>query len=108
MVGLARWNEEGTGNEHAARALIGPSFKFHSTVGKVACDSHVEEDASVPILNVDYHHVDVPGTLAARSLGEMVTWWIEALESGAWRYEPERDVWNYREDLVPPERVPLV
>lgn len=59
--------EEGTGNEHAARELIGPSFKFHSTAGKVACDSHVEEDASVPILNVDYHHVDVPGTLAARS-----------------------------------------
>jgi hypothetical protein len=72
--------------------------------GKVACDCGVEADAPVPILNVDYHHTDVPGSLSARSFGEMVRWWIEALEVGAWIYEPEHDWWERREELVPPER----
>jgi hypothetical protein len=62
------------------------------SIGMVACDPVVPADSAVPILDVDYHHVGVPGTVAARSFGEMVGWWIEALESGAWQYEPERDV----------------
>jgi hypothetical protein len=72
--------------------------------GKVACESAVDADAPVPILDVDYHHVAVPGTVAARSFGEMVQWWIEALEVGAWIYEPEHDWWERRPELVPPER----
>lgn len=88
-------------------ATWGKTWLAIGNVGKVACESSVEADAPVPILDVDYHHVDIPGTVFARSFGEMVSWWIEALEVGAWRYEPERDVWNYREDLVPPERVRL-
>ena len=72
--------------------------------GKVACQCAVAASDPVPILNVDYHHVDVPGTIAAHSFGEMVRWWIEALESGAWIYEPEHDWWERREELVPPER----
>lgn len=76
--------------------------------GKVACDCAVGVDAPVPILSVDYHHVDVPGTVVARSFGEVIGWWIEALECGAWRYDTGRDVWERREDLVPPEREALV
>jgi len=72
--------------------------------GRVACECAVDIDAPVPILDVDYHHTDVPGTVAARSFGEMVSWWIEALESGAWRYNIERNRWERREELVPPER----
>jgi hypothetical protein len=72
--------------------------------GKVACEVAVDPRDPVPILNVDYHHVEVPGTIAARSFGEMVRWWIEALECGAWIYEPEHDWWERREELVPPER----
>ncbi len=76
--------------------------------GMVACDIAVAFDAPVPILDVDYHHVDIPGTVAARSFGEMVGWWIEALENGARVYDSEHDVWERGEDLVPPERAALV
>jgi hypothetical protein len=72
--------------------------------GKVACETALDVDAPVPILDVDYHHVDVPGTVAAKSFGEMVRWWIEALESGAWIYEPEHDWWERREECIPSER----
>lgn len=68
------------------------------SVGKVACQIAFDFDAPVPTLDVDYHHVDVPGTVAARSFGEMVGWWIEALEGGAWAYDTELDVWELRED----------
>lgn len=74
------------------------------SLGKEACDCAVEVDAPVPILNVDYHHVDVPGTVSARSFGEMVRWWIEALEVGAWVYDPEDDWWRQKPELISPER----
>jgi len=87
-----------------------PDFSWGSTWlaigshGMLACESAVDADAPVPILHVDYHHVDVPGEISARSFGEMVRWWIEALEAGVWIYEPEHDWWERREELVPPER----
>lgn len=85
-------------------SLWGTTWLAIGTHGKVACDCAVDADAPVPILDVDYHHTDIPGKVAARSLGEMVRWWIEALESGAWIYEPEHDWWERRAELVPPER----
>jgi len=81
-----------------------PTWLAIGNSGVIACDCAVDIDAPVPILDVDYHHTDVPGTVAARSFGEMVRWWIEALESGAWRYKPEEHWWERREELVPPER----
>ena len=74
------------------------------SLGKVACDCAVEFEAPVPILDVDPHHAPVLGAVSACSFGEMVRWWIEALEAGAWIYEPEHDRWERRPELVPPER----
>ena len=74
------------------------------TFGRVACDCAVEADASVPILKVDPHLVDELGGVAARSFGEMVRWWIEALEAGAWIYEAEHDRWERRPELISLER----
>lgn len=74
------------------------------TDGRVACDIAASPDAPVSILDVDYHHTSKPGSVAARSFGEMVRWWIEALESGAWRYDREHGRWERRPELVPPER----
>jgi hypothetical protein len=86
----------------------GQSWLAIGNVGKIACDCSSPRDALVPILNVDYHHVEVPGTVAGRSIGEMVDWWIEALECGALRYDTGRDVWQRDEALIPPEREALV
>jgi SMI1 / KNR4 family (SUKH-1) len=72
--------------------------------GQVACDCAVDLGAPTPILDVDYHKAAYPGAPAARSFGEMVRWWIEALESGAWVYDPKRNRWERHEELVPTER----
>jgi cell wall assembly regulator SMI1 len=74
------------------------------TDGRVACDLAQGPDAPLSILDVDYHKTSRPGRSVAKSLGEMVQWWIEALESGAWRYDDEHDRWERRYELVPPER----
>jgi hypothetical protein len=73
-------------------------------LGRVACECAVQADAPVPILKGDPHLVDEVGAVAARSFGEMVRWWIEALETGAWIYEPESDRWERRAELISVER----
>jgi hypothetical protein len=67
----------------------------------VACDCAVEFEDPVPIVKADPHLVDEVGAVAARSFGEMVKLWIEALEVGAWAHEPEHDRWERRPELVP-------
>jgi hypothetical protein len=70
----------------------------------VACSCVVAADAPVPILDFDPRLADQMGTLAARSFGEMVGWWIEALESQAWRYGHNRGRWDRVADLISIER----
>lgn len=75
-----------------------------ASLGGVACDCAGEADAPVPILKGDPHLFDELGTVAARSFGEMVRWWIEALETGAWFYEPEQERWERNSELISLER----
>lgn len=72
--------------------------------GRVACECSIPADAPVPVLDVDYHKAAYPGAVVCHSLGRMVRWWIEALESGAWRYDRERGRWKRIFELIPPER----
>lgn len=72
--------------------------------GRVACECDIPSDAPVPVLDVDYHKAAYPGAVVCHSLGKMVRWWIEALESGAWRYDRERNRWDRIYELIPPER----
>jgi cell wall assembly regulator SMI1 len=72
--------------------------------GRVACDIAIRSDAIVSILDVDYHKADRPGAVVARSFGEMVRWWIQALEAGAWRFDEEDGRWVRTYELIPPER----
>jgi cell wall assembly regulator SMI1 len=72
--------------------------------GRVACDVSTTDGGLVAVLDVDYHKTAHPGAVVASSLGEMVGWWIEALESGAWRYDDEHDRWDRTYELIPPER----
>jgi hypothetical protein len=85
-------------------SLWASSWLAIGSQGRVACESNIEADAPVPVLDVDYHKAAYPGAVIARSLGEMVRWWIEALESGAWRYNDEHGWWERHSELVPPER----
>jgi hypothetical protein len=72
--------------------------------GRVACECNIAVDAPVPVLDVDYHKAAYPGAVVCHSLGRMVRWWIEALESGAWCYDGERNRWERKYELIAPER----
>lgn len=58
-----------------------------------ACDLGGPDVA--PILRIEWgDHVDaVP---RADSFGQLVEWWIEAIESGMWTYDRDRDAWAPR------------
>jgi hypothetical protein len=73
-------------------------------LGRIACDCAGEADAPVPIVKGDPHLVSEVGDVAARSFGEMVGWWIEALETGAWIYELEQERWERNPELISLER----
>jgi hypothetical protein len=85
-------------------SLWASSWLAIGSQGRVACECDLPAEAAVPVLDVDYHKAAFPGALAARSLGEMVSWWIEALELGAWRYDGTHTRWERRPELIPPER----
>ena len=50
----------------------------------VMCDTTVPQGAVAPIRA---RLAGEPATAGARSFGEMVNWWIEALDSAAWRFD---------------------
>ena len=56
------------------------------------------------VRDMDFHHTGHPGRVVAGSLGEVVAWWTEALESGAWKFDRERPVWRRETMLISPER----
>ncbi|MEK6273699.1 MAG: SMI1/KNR4 family protein [Actinomycetota bacterium] len=66
----------------------------------------VEEGAPTPIFWADSHDYDADGLANPKvdSFGTMVTWWIEALDSGAWRYDAGAGRWERRSELLPSER----
>jgi hypothetical protein len=72
--------------------------------GEVACECDIRRDAPVLVLDVNYHKAAYPGVVVCHSLGKMVRWWIEALETSAWRYDRERNYWDRIYELIPPER----
>lgn len=85
-------------------SLWGSSWIAIGSQGRVACECNIPTNSPVPVLDVDYHKAAYPGAVVCHSLGKMVRWWIEALESGAWHFDPERGRWDRIEELIPPER----
>lgn len=67
----------------------------------ITCDTSTPELRPTPILAVSGGE---PAMSGARSFGEMVTWWIEAFDSGAWRYDTEGGEWDYSYELLDPAR----
>lgn len=56
---------------------------------------------------ISFYHVEEAGEDGrppARSVGEMVAWWIDALERGVWYYDRELGGWGYRRDLLDRDR----
>jgi cell wall assembly regulator SMI1 len=71
----------------------------------VACDCTVEEGAPSPIRSVNWGNRGARSAApVADSLGTVVSWWIEALDGGAWTYSHERRRWDRHPDRIPDPR----
>ena len=70
----------------------------------IACDCSVPEGEPSPMYAVNWGVRENFYEPSAASFGQMVTWWIEALDDGSWRYDREAGRWDYNWELVEPER----
>lgn len=72
----------------------------------VRCDCAVPAGAPTPIYWAYSHDHDVEGLTRPKvdSFGTLVTWWIEAVENGAWRFDRRAKRWVHHPDLLEPER----
>jgi cell wall assembly regulator SMI1 len=60
----------------------------------IACDCSVAPEAPTPIRLVDWGHNERSDVPVADSFGQMVIWWIEAIETGAWWYDAGLGRWE--------------
>jgi cell wall assembly regulator SMI1 len=68
----------------------------------IACDCSDPDAERTPIRPVHWAS-GVMGDVKARSWGEMVTWWLDAMDHGAWRYEPSEGRWERDHEALDPE-----
>jgi hypothetical protein len=81
-----RWNP-------AWLPIKGPQLPF-------VIDCSVADGAPTPIRFIDWQNVDGFFKPRAESLGQMVSWWIEAIDCGARRWDPERNQWDMHDELL--------
>lgn len=81
-------------------------FPITERRGAVRCDCAVPPGAPTPIYWAYSHDHDAEGLTNPKvaSFGTMVTWWLEALETGAWYYNASANRWEHQPELLPPER----
>ncbi|HST56322.1 MAG TPA: hypothetical protein VLJ42_10595 [Solirubrobacteraceae bacterium] len=68
-------------------------------LGGIAIDCSVPFGSPTPVRLLDWHFEDFP-QVKASSLGEVVKWWIEALDKGVWRYDETDGRWESDWDLL--------
>jgi cell wall assembly regulator SMI1 len=61
--------------------------------GVIACDCAVPPSEPTPIRMVHWASMEPPFEAATGSLGELVEWWIDALDRRAWRYSEAEGRW---------------
>lgn len=83
--------------EDEADRLWNPSWLPVTTTGYggvIACDCSVVVGEATPVRMVDWGSKEDSDVPTARSFGQMVAWWIEAIECGAWRYDTSLGRWE--------------
>ncbi len=86
-----------------------PDWYWHRTwlpitrYGKIACECEVPEDAASPILGLDHEINGDFDRPIAESWGQMVSWWIDEFERGAWYFDSERRRWLVDQGLESPD-----
>lgn len=69
----------------------------------VVCDCSVAVNSATPIRVIDWHD-DAFDQQKAPSSGQMVEWWVEALENGAWCHDADEQRWVSDASLITRER----
>jgi hypothetical protein len=69
----------------------------------VVIDCSVPEGQPTPLRFIDLQDVEGSPKPRAQSLGQMVSWWIEAIDCGAWRWNPASNQWDTHDELLPRE-----
>lgn len=82
-------------------------FPISYSAGPMSCDCSVEPGAPSPIFHVHSHDYDIDGVRKpkAGSLGEVVSWWIDALSDGTWTWDQADGRWIRHVEHAAPERV---
>jgi cell wall assembly regulator SMI1 len=70
------------------------------TTQPIAIDCDVPEDAPTPVLLVDWQNPERFDKPRASSLGEMVAWWIVALETDVWYWNEAEGWWRTRRERL--------
>ena len=75
----------------------------------IACDCSVAPGDPSPLWVVWWKLPDYDGPRRKTdSVGQMVDWWLEALNAGVWSYDPENRRWQRDWEAVPADRTGLV
>jgi hypothetical protein len=75
----------------------------------IGCDCSVARGRPSPLYVVWWKLPDYDGAqLSTGSMGQMIEWWMDAIESGIWRYDPAATLWTRDYRAVPPEKEGLV
>ena len=61
----------------------------------------VAEGAPTPIRAVDWGGKEDSDVPVAESFGQMVAWWIDAIECGGWRYDTGLGRWEIDRQSLP-------
>jgi hypothetical protein len=65
----------------------------------VAVDCSIPDGAPTPVRYVDWERVEDYWMPHTQSLGEMIGWWMDALDSGIWYWDRSRLTWEERPGL---------
>jgi cell wall assembly regulator SMI1 len=63
-------------------------------------DCSVPEGEPTPLRFIDLADVEESPKPRAQSLGQMVSWWIAALETGAWKWDRQSETWERDRDRL--------
>jgi hypothetical protein len=77
----------------------------HDPAGNPLALDVSEPDAPLtPVLAVALERSEAPVEPSCRSLGELVSWWLEAFDEGIWRYDREARRWQYHWERIDERR----
>lgn len=74
---------------------------FAERGGTIAVDASDPNAVLSPVVRVDWDTPDSGTIVRAESIGQMVSWWSEAVENGWWQYDRSADVWTLHWDRMP-------